>query len=92
MVRLRATTEAQSTQFAAVQIVAYTYYNGVLNGNKIDPNFFKDFILDQDNNINMPMYGMKGREVLAGKKIDSGSLPAGISVFQEALQKYWPAR
>jgi len=74
------------------QIVAYTYYNGTLNGNKIDPDFFKDFILDQDNNINLPLFGVKGHEVLAGKHIDSTSVPFGISAFREALQKYWPAR
>lgn len=87
-----AVTEEQRTQMAGAQIVAYTYYNGKLNGNRIDPDFFKDFILDQDNNINMPLYSGKGHEVLAGKKIDSASLPSGISAFQEALQKYWPAR
>jgi lipid-binding SYLF domain-containing protein len=82
----------QLLQMAGSQIVAYTYYNGKLNGNKIDPDFFKDFILDQDNNINMPLYGGKGHDVLAGKKIDSTSLPTRISAFQEVLQKYWPSR
>jgi lipid-binding SYLF domain-containing protein len=70
-------------------IVAYSYYNGKLNGNEIDPDFFKDFILNQDNNINLPVYGVKARDVLAGHKIDSASLPTGISAFQEALQKDW---
>lgn len=87
-----AVTEEQLTQMAGAQIVAYTYYNGELNGNRIDPDFFKDFILDQDNNINMPLYSGKGHAVLAGKKIDLASVPSGISAFQEALQKYWTAR
>jgi len=78
--------ETKSQQPAEKQILAYTYYNGKLNG-KIDPDFFNDFFLDQDNNINMPVYGAKGREVLGGKKIDLASLPAGISAFQEALRK-----
>ena len=85
-------TEEQLKQMAGAQIVAYTYYNGMLNGRRIDPDFFKDFILDQDNNINQPLYSGKGHEVLTGKKIDSASVPSGISAFQEALQKYWPAR
>ncbi len=85
-------TKEQLAQMAGAQIVAYTYYNGTLNGNKIDPDFFKDFILDQDNNINLPLFGVKGHEVLAGKHIDSTSVPFGISAFREALQKYWPAR
>ena len=85
-------TEEQRTQLAGAPIIAYTYYNGKLNGKGIDPDFFKDFILDQDNNINIPLYSGKGHAVLAGKKIDSASIPEGISAFQEALQKYWPAR
>lgn len=86
-----AITEDQLTQIVGAPIVAYTYYNGKLNG-KIDPDFFKDFILDQDNNINLPLYRGKGHEVLAGKKIESASFPSKISAFQEALQRYWPAR
>lgn len=71
-------------------IVAYTYYNGKLNGNNIDPDFFKDFVLDQDNNINIQMYGLKARDVLAGKKIDQTLVPAGIYAFQEVLERHWP--
>jgi len=76
----------QPQNMAGKQIVAYTYYNGKLNG-KIDPDFFNDFVLEQDNNINLPVYGAKGRDVLSGKKIDLASLPAGISAFQEVLSK-----
>ncbi len=32
---------------------------------------------------------VKGREVLAGKKVDTKSLPVGVLAFQEALQKYY---
>jgi lipid-binding SYLF domain-containing protein len=87
-----AVTEEQLRHMAEAPIVAYTYYNGKLNGSRIDPDFFKDFILDQDNNINLPLYIGKGHEVLTGKKIDSALIPSGISAFQEALQKHWPAR
>lgn len=83
-------SEHQSKNLTDNGVLAYTYYNGKLNGNKIDPDFFKDFILNQDNNINIPMYGAKAREILAGKKIDSASLPSGISAFKEALDKLWP--
>lgn len=87
-----ALAEDQLTQMVGAQIIAYTYYNGKLNGSRIDPDFFKDFILDQDNNINLPLYGGKGHEVLTGKKIDSASIPPGVPAFQEALQKCCPAR
>ena len=83
-------SEEQSKDLTGKGILAYTYYNGKLNGNSIDPDFFKDFILNQDNNINIPTYGAKAREVLAGKKIDPALLPAGISAFQEALERHWP--
>jgi lipid-binding SYLF domain-containing protein len=87
-----AVTEEQRTQMTGAPVFAYTYYNGKLNGNRVDPDFFKEFILDQDNNINIPLYNGKGHEVLAGKKIDSASLPPGLAAFQEALQKYWSAQ
>ena len=90
--RVGVLAEEQLTQMASAQIVAFTYYNGTLNGNRIDPDFFKDFILDQDNNINLPLYGGKGYEVLTGKKIDSASIPPGVPAFQEALQKCCAAR
>ena len=48
-------------------------------------------MLDPDNNINKPLYGMKGREVLAGKDVTKPSLPAGINAYQEALNKYYGA-
>ena len=81
-------TEEQRKDMAGAQILVYTYYNGRVNSDTIDPDFFKDFIIDQDNNLNKPLYGAKGHEILAGKKVDHASLPAGISAFQEALQKY----
>ena len=81
-------TEEQRKDLAGAQILVYTYYNGRVNADNIDPDFFKDFIIDQDNNVNKPLYGAKGHEILTGKKVDQASLPAGISAFQEALQKY----
>lgn len=51
--------------------------------------FWKSFGLNPDNNINKPMYGMKGREVQSGKKVDPSTVPAGISAYQEALEKHY---
>ena len=45
---------------------------------------------DLHNKINTPLYGLKGREVLAGKKVDPSILPAGIPAYYEALVKYCP--
>jgi lipid-binding SYLF domain-containing protein len=84
-----AMAEEQRQELEGAQILAYAYYNGKLNGTAFGKSFWKKFLLDPDNNINKPLYGMKGREVLAGQKIDSQTLPAGISAFQEALTKYY---
>ena len=85
-------TDEQRKELEGAQILAYAYYNGKLVGTAFGQSFWKSFLLNPDNNINTPLYGMKGREVLAGKKIDPASLPGGISAFQEALRKYWPAK
>ena len=87
-----AVTDEQRKELEGAQILAYAYYNGKLNGTAFGKSFWKKFLLNPDNNINKPLYGMKGREVLAGQKIDSQTLPAGISAFQEALTKYYYAK
>lgn len=83
-------SEAQRKELEGAQVLAYSYYNGKLDGTAFGKSFWKSFALNPDNNINTPLYGMKGREVLAGKKIDPSTVPAGISAFQEALEKYFP--
>ncbi len=72
-------------------ILAYAYFNGSLKGTTFGKSFWKNFALNPDNKINKPLYGMKGREVLAGKKVEIASLPAGIPVYQEVLQQHYGA-
>lgn len=83
-------SEEQRKEMAGAQILAYSYYNGKLDGTAFGKSFWRSFGLNPDNNINKPMYGMKGREVLAGKEIDRSKVPAGISAFQETLAKHYP--
>ena len=52
----------------------------------------KGFAVGPDNHINQPLYHLKGPELLAGKQPGAGSLPQGVSAFQEALQRYWTVR
>jgi lipid-binding SYLF domain-containing protein len=85
-----AVTEEHRKELEGAQILAYAYYNGKLNGTAFGKSFWKKFLLDPDNNINKPLYGMKGREVLAGQKLNSQALPPGVSAYQEALAKYYP--
>jgi len=81
-------TDEQRKEFEGAHILAYAYFNGKLKGTAFGKSFWKSFLLNPDNNINKPLYKMKGREVLAGKKVDTASLPAGIPAYQEVLQKY----
>ena len=70
-------------------LVAYAYFNGRLSGTAFGKSFWKSFALNPDNNINTPVYGMKGREVLSGKQVDTSAVIPGISAFQEALSKHY---
>lgn len=82
-------TDEQRKALEGAQIVGYSYYNGKLIGSTTEKVFLGSFGLNPDNNINTPLYGMKGRQVLAGKKVETAQLPAGILDFPEALKKYY---
>jgi hypothetical protein len=84
-------TEEQRKELEGAHILAYAYFNGRLKGTTFGKSFWKNFALNPDNKINKPLYGMKGREVLAGKKVEIASLPAGIPVYQEVLQQHYGA-
>ena len=86
-----AITDEQRKELEGAHILAYSYFNGRLKGTGFGSSFWKNFMLDPDNNINKPLYGMKGREVLAGAKFDATALPSGIDAFRSALQKYYGA-
>ncbi|HST53276.1 MAG TPA: lipid-binding SYLF domain-containing protein [Pyrinomonadaceae bacterium] len=84
-------TDERRKEIEGAHILAYTYFNGKLKGAEFGQSFWKKFMLDPDNKINKPLYGIKGREVLAGKKVAAASLPTGIPAYREALQKYFGA-
>ena len=85
-----AISDDQRKEIEGAQILAYAYYNGSLSGKAFGKSFWKSFLLNPDNKINTPLYGMKGREVLAGTKIEeTDTIPAAIPVFTEALEKYY---
>lgn len=84
-------TDEQRKELEGVHILAYAYFNGKLKGTAFGKSFWKNFLLNPDNKINKPLYGMKGREVLAGKKVAAATIPADILAYQEALQKYYGA-
>jgi lipid-binding SYLF domain-containing protein len=82
-------SDVQRRELEDAQVIAYAYYNGRLNGTAFGTSFWKAFGLNPDNNINNPVYGMKGREVLAGRQIDPATVLPGITSFQDALTKYY---
>ena len=83
-------TDEQRTQIESAQILAYAYYNGSLSGKSFGKSFWKSFALNPDNKINTPLYGIKGREVLAGTRIrKSDGIPTTIPTFRVALEKYY---
>ena len=79
----------QRKELEQAQVLAYAYANGRLNGKAFNSGFWKAFGLNPDNNINKPVYGIKGREVLSGKQIEAVKVLAGISSFTDALTKYY---
>jgi lipid-binding SYLF domain-containing protein len=82
-------TDEQRKGLVDVPVLAYAYYNGKLNGKAFGTSFWKAFGLNPDNNINTPVYGIKGREVLAGANLTPANVLTGIPAFQEALVKYY---
>lgn len=82
-------TVEQRKELEHVPILAYSYFNGVLNGTAFGKSFWKSFSLNPDNNINKPVYGVKGREVLTGKTMDPAGALTGISAYRDVLIKYY---
>jgi SH3 domain-containing YSC84-like protein 1 len=82
-------SEEQRKELENVPILGYSYFNGLLNGTSFGKSFWKSFSLNPDNNINKPVYGMKGREVLTGKQIDPPVVLTGISAYRDALIKHY---
>ena len=82
-------TATQQKELEQAHVLAYAYFNGRLNGAAFGKSFWKAFGLNPDNNINKPVYGIKGREVLAGTQIDPATVIPGISSFTDALRKYY---
>jgi len=83
-------TEEQASALINGHVIAYALRKDKLRGAMLKSDSWIGIGLVEDNNINAPLYGIKGREVLAGRKTIPASLPAGISAFQAAVQKHWP--
>jgi lipid-binding SYLF domain-containing protein len=84
-------TSEQRLGLAKAHIITYADRKGELTARDLRESSAKAIALNQDNHLNQQLYGMKGHEVLAGKKVGPTSLPDGIAAFRDALQKYYPS-
>lgn len=84
-------TSDQRSELAKAHIITYADRKGELTARDLRESSARAIGLNQDNHLNQQLYGMKGHEVLAGKKIDPASLPNGIAAFRDVLQKYYPS-
>jgi|GEM_PF-693502 lipid-binding SYLF domain-containing protein len=77
--------------FHAVHVIAYGYNTKGLWGRNLKETSWLKTMGIGDEKINQNLYRRKGAEVLAGASIDRASLPSGVTDFQKALERYWPA-
>lgn len=82
-------TREQADEMTKAHVIVYAVRKDGLTGENLKGRVWRAVGLSPDNNINQALYGVKGREVLAGKEIPSNAVPTRISAFQQALQKYY---
>lgn len=82
---LGALNDEKEKSIRAANVIVYMFAGGKVQGVKVGSNFFKDAAINPDNNINKAVYGLRGREVLAGKEpLRASALPA-VSGYRDAL-------
>jgi lipid-binding SYLF domain-containing protein len=81
-------TVDQSKEISYANIIGYAVSKGQLIGVSIKSDLLKGFFINPDNNLNKALYGLKGRDVLAGKPINAQPVPASTSAFSQALTRY----
>lgn len=78
------TTEKENN-IREANVIVYAVVDGEVRGLKVDANLLGGGAANPDNNINQAIYGLKGREVLAGKTPLWPSVVPAISEYQNAL-------
>lgn len=64
-------------------ILSYSRSKGVFLGAAI-----KGAVISPDNDLNQAIYGMKASEVLTGKPMSLGEMPASVRIFPRTLIRY----
>jgi lipid-binding SYLF domain-containing protein len=78
-------TTDRKEEIAKSNIIAYLRSKGELRGISIKSDLLKGFIINPDNNINKAIYGVKGRDILAGRPTAIQSVPPGVDRFSQFL-------
>lgn len=84
-------SETPKVELNSARIFAYVRRKQIWAGETLKANFWKDVGIAEDNKINKPLYGFKGRDVLAGQ-MEKNPSPRGLPELQEFLNKQWPVR
>ncbi|MGH9908856.1 MAG: hypothetical protein ACRD8U_25130 [Pyrinomonadaceae bacterium] len=79
-------TREKENEIRAASLIAYVAQGGELRGIKAESDFFDEAAINPDNNINKAIYGIKGREVLAGKEPKWPSVLPLVADFQNTLK------
>jgi lipid-binding SYLF domain-containing protein len=85
-------TTDRKEEMAKSNIIAYVRSKGELRGISIKSDLLNGFILNPDNNINKAIYGVKGRDILAGRPMAVQSPPQSVDTFTQFLNKVLPDR
>jgi lipid-binding SYLF domain-containing protein len=78
-------TPESEKKMRKVHVLMYALSDGSLRGIKVDDDDTTQSGINSDNNMNKAIYGLKGREVLAGKTPLTAEIPPAITEFQNAL-------
>jgi hypothetical protein len=85
-------TPEKDREVSGVNIIMYTLVDGKLKGINVEADFLDGAMLDPDNNVNNPVYGMKGREVLTGSATRTVSTGASVTAFSDILKEKFPVQ
>jgi lipid-binding SYLF domain-containing protein len=80
-----ALNDEKENSIRAANVVVYISAGGKVKGVKVGGSFFKDAVVNPDNNLNQAVYGFKGREVLSGKEPLRPSVLPTVSEYRDAL-------
>jgi SH3 domain-containing YSC84-like protein 1 len=83
-------THEADLEMSGVGVIMYILADGKLKGKDVDSDFFDGAYIDPDNNLNKPVYGMKGREVLQGKAPKFTLTAPGLTAFRDILNEKFP--